>query len=64
MAKMTEFSTTSLYHRRRYLKSPILNIKMEGHKDDKEPGTSPLSGKAKRPGIVQPGEKKTEGESD
>lgn len=37
---------------------------MEGHKDDKERGASPLSGKTGKPGIVQPGEKKTEGRSD
>ena len=37
---------------------------VEGHKDDKGPGASPVQGKAERPRAVQPGEMKTEGESD
>ena len=32
----------------------------EGHKDDEEPGASPIQGKAERAETVQPGEEKTE----
>jgi len=33
---------------------------VEGHREDKDPGASPMEGKAERSGSVQPREEKTE----
>ena len=44
-----------------FLSFTLGDYEVKGHKNDQRDGATPLRGQAERVGVVQPGEKKTEG---